>query len=236
MMTPAEMVEFHLQRSMSCARTVLEAQAAGNFPLAELNARQLFKNRLMVGLLTWRLGGDPRTAITDAVAGFLAGRQILRQMDPGAKIDHLVPLESALVVAYLIDKQPEYPPDATADEEHDAYERRLDLLLAAAVRGQVDPVAVDAAVAELAARKRCKLAADSYRTYFQILGAQQGELDDLVRAAEKLYGKRARDSFYSGGEATDGGGPDNPHVVDYRLAAVLKKVGYQGESVHRWRW
>lgn len=189
-----------------------------------------------VGLLTWRLGGNPRSAIEESVAGFIAVRQVLRQLDPAADVDHALLLPNALLVASLIDEQPEYSPDALARDEHDGYERPLDWLLVAATRGPVDAAEVEVAIAELGARKRCKLAADTYRTYFQILGgAPQAELDGLVRAAEKLYAKRARDSFYSPGQ-TDGGGPDNPHVVDYRLAAVLEKVGYQGESIHRWRW
>jgi hypothetical protein len=239
MMTPVEMVQFFTGRATSSAKALLAAQASGNFDLALLNARQLFKARLMCALLRWRLGDDPRSDAEEAISNLAAGRSVLRQLSPDTAVDPMIPLEKALIIATLLDKPIDVPPGASASSDSEAYERKLDWLLAYAVRGQIpEGAALGSAMAELSGRKRCRLAAETYQAYFAILrGKSDGAtLDPLVAGAEALYKQRARDSFYSGGEQTDGGGPDNPHVVDYRLAAVLKKVGYRGESIHRWRW
>ena len=232
MMTPAEMVKFHIERSMSAAKAMLAAQAAGNFALAAQNARQLFKNRLMTGLLTWRLGGDSRSAVEEAVAGFVAGRHVLQQIDPGAKVDQVLPVPNALLVAFLVDKDPESSPDVAQSDEHDACERRLDWLLVVG-----DPREGGSRRGGRRGRRaRVKEALQARGRHLPHLlrdpapCAAGGPAERPGPDGRGALRQRARDSFYSGGEATEGGGPDNAYVVDYRLAAVLKKVGTRARA------
>jgi hypothetical protein len=41
----------------------------------------------------------------------------------------------------------------------------------------------------------------------------------------RLFAKRIKDAFYADSEQTEGGGSDDPLVVDYRLAVALKRAG-----------
>jgi len=93
-------------------------------------------------------------------------------------------------------------------------------------------------LAKLYKSKRYLLAAQTYNLYFDVLNCSEETLkvQDVIVIAEKLYRKRASNGFFSGGNAIEGGGPDNDIVVDYRLAAILKKINYQGSSIHCWNW
>ena len=50
------------------------------------------------------------------------------------------------------------------------------------------------------------------------------EFDDCIKLGHELYNKRKSDSFFSGGEQTEGGGEDNQYVDDYRLQAIIEKI------------
>jgi hypothetical protein len=115
-------------------------------------------------------------------------------------------------------------------------ESQMDGVMGAALRRGWDQGTWDAAMAVLRRSKRAALACDTYALYQRLLQANANEVDSLVRQAEVLFRKRARNGFYGGGPQTQGGGPDNDFTVDYRLAAILKKLGYTGETIHLWRW
>ena len=84
--------------------------------------------------------------------------------------------------------------------------------------------------------KGTRLAVETYSTYRALLRAPQAESGGLVDLATRLFRKRTNDRFFSGGDQTEGGGPDNAITADYRLAAVLKKIRYADENPHRWDW
>ncbi|KAF0173171.1 MAG: hypothetical protein FD160_3503, partial [Caulobacteraceae bacterium] len=58
----------------------------------------------------------------------------------------------------------------------------------------------------------------------------------LVRKAEDNWLKRKTNRFFEESDSRDGHGDYNELYVDIYLAAVLRKIGWQGESVHRWKW
>jgi hypothetical protein len=76
-------------------------------------------------------------------------------------------------------------------------------------------------------------------TFLQLLGLRPSEQspDELVKVADTNWAKRKGDKFFSdGGPAFFGRGVMNDIYVDIYLAAVLQKIGWQGESMHRWKW
>jgi hypothetical protein len=91
---------------------------------------------------------------------------------------------------------------------------------------------------KLSIKRRQALAAKSYKTYLALLDRLHdlSLTDDLVREAEQNYNRRSKDPFYEGGPTYMGGGPDNPYVVDFTLAAILKFIDWPGESIHKLRW
>ena len=53
----------------------------------------------------------------------------------------------------------------------------------------------------------------------------------MIRQYEKFYDGRYRET----GDY-EGGSMDNPYIVDWQLAAILKKQNWAGDSIHFWRW
>lgn len=84
--------------------------------------------------------------------------------------------------------------------------------------------------------KNSELSATTYLTYAKLLQASAAEQQNIVDQAIALFQQRAKNSFFSGSDAAEGGGPYNSLAVDYRLAAIMKKVGCSKETIHRWRW
>jgi len=65
--------------------------------------------------------------------------------------------------------------------------------------------------------------------YKELLFTEDAEkVEPIVRQLEKLFLKRKKNPYYSGGELTEGGGPSNDVTVDYRLGAILKFKSFKG--------
>jgi hypothetical protein len=79
---------------------------------------------------------------------------------------------------------------------------------------------------------------ESTRTYLMLLGELRSDapVDELVTRADGLWLRRAKERYFDELSARDGYGEFNDIFVDYTLGAILKKIGWQGESVHRWIW
>lgn len=107
--------------------------------------------------------------------------------------------------------------------------------LGRALWGCWDQAKWDAAMQVFQQNKRTSLVCETYAMYERLLKTPANEAEPLVREAEILFRKRAKNGYLSGAQ-TEGGGSDNAHTVDYRLAAILKKIGYSGETIHLWRW
>lgn len=190
--------------------------------------------RFHSALLLWRRGDSPRDYAEQGV-------NILEDNVPGLLRD--VPemtvssfhLEVGGVFAFLIGR-PYF--HALRPEEIDYPDGRLTVHLLHALEGRLDRPAMEAELEAFAQTKKHALSVKTYRNYFDLLDrAEAGQpFDDLVELGGMLYDKREKDAFYSGGPALEGGGPGNGDLVDYSLGAVLKHIGYQGASVHAWRW
>ena len=199
--------------------------------LATLNIGQRFKCHLMQGLIQWRHEtASPVTALRAAVQSIYEGFDVLKSMPPSDLKDDL-PTECASLVAYLVDL-PAPPIDVAALDS----DRLLVAALAEGMQGGINETLWNKGLGKLQKNKRAALAIETFTTYAKLIITPPQEADDLVRYASELFKKRARDSFYAGGDQTSGGGPDNAHTLDYFLAAVLKKIGYSGDNIHLWRW
>jgi len=224
-MTPQQMFEFFGQQALRTQRGVEAATAAGNAALLALNYRQRFKAHVMQGLLAWRCGlGSPVAPFQEAVGAWRAGAMALA----GGDLAEL-PLERASFIAFLIGEPPPPPATLTAD-------RLLDAALAGELHGRVNDEDWQRGLTELQKIKGSDLAAETYQTYGQLLRAAPETRESLIAQATALFNKRGKNGFFSGGDQTEGGGPDNEFVTDYRLAAILKKLAYTGDSPHRWKW
>lgn len=200
------------------------------------NLWMIVKDFIDISLHEWRRGNAP---LVDMNAGLVAADTLVAAIDEyGAQHDDYADVDFRLIesCAYLANRGFRWRlPMAAIDRNADV---ALSDLLNRALRDEPYEEGLDALFDKLASNKRRALAVASYRTYFALLdGKAAAECrDELVKQADANYHRRARDSYYSSGPEYRGGGPDNPYAVDIELACVLKKIGWEGDSIHRWLW
>jgi hypothetical protein len=233
-MNPQESLDFFATQLARSKKGFEVAQTSRNLQLAALNTRQMFKGHLMCGLIKWRQGESPVRHFEDAVRVVSESSELLRSWDSSFEPIENLPSSRAALLASLLGLSFGIGSPEKANLAADVH---LDYLLAE-TRAAAEMQQALVIVARLLEGKNTALAGETYQAYFEILSAQPGteELTALVEKAEALFTKRGRDAFFSGGDQTEGGGPDNVLVVDYRLGVALKKVGYRGPSIHAWVW
>ncbi|NWB95771.1 hypothetical protein HX882_07720 [Pseudomonas gingeri] len=215
----------------------INAQQSGNYQMLAFTSRQLFKSQLILGLMVWRHGENPRPYLEKAVDRALTSIAAMTALNAQTVPERDFLVENLKTIAFLVDK----PMAVEADYQLiEAPDRRLDCLLASEINTDKKSnsyTLIDAEISKLRKKTTAQLAAETYQTYFELLHESNAKnIDKKVKEVEKLYLRQASDSFYSGGEKTEGGSLDNGSVVDYRLAAILKKINYHGSSIHRWGW
>lgn len=203
------------------------ARSNGNVQLLALNARQSFKAHLMCGLILWRQGEDPRKHMEGALKAVTDAKRTINSDSVQ------LPESKAMLVASLLGAS--YDFNLLDDESPDG---ALDRCLSVCAEQSDSTVAAAAIAAFKKQGLRTELLIQSYSAYFSIRKpeATPAERQGLVKHSEQLFKRRATDAYYRGGEQTEGGGPDNGLVVDYRLALVIKQAGMEPESEHSWRW
>jgi hypothetical protein len=226
-MTATEMIAFFGEQAEDAIYGISAAKKKQSFELAVLNVNEQFKCYLMQGLIQWRNQVDsPKAALLQAVENFVAGVELIESMRGSGAVAELC-FERASIVAYLVGVAIDSPAGTELSSD-----RKLDSLIGNWLHtGELD----QEYELHLASLSGEKLASQTYRAYFELMSGD-GNSNDTVVTACKLFDQRKRDSFFSGGDQTEGGGSDNAFTVDYRLAALCKKINAPLDSVHRWRW
>ena len=224
------MVDLFAQQVLRASRGLDIAVSTRNYQLAALNVRQKFKAFLMQALITWRLGQKPNEPMEAAVETVAIGLEMLKQIDPAMNRYHDIPVELSTFAAFLVGC--DHP---LVDVEQLNDERKLDGLLGNALLGGFDVASWNKVIRSFSESCRSKVAINSYRLYGELLG---GTVDATVgeREGERLFAARKSDEFFSGAEQTEGGGEDNLVTVDYRLGALLKRLGQVSGGLHVWKW
>ncbi len=232
-MTPRQMAEFFVEQGELFHQGMVETADLSPEELV-FSAAETFKAKAVAGLILWRHGlSDPRDQLGEAVA---TARQFLEGKGSQARNVTEFPIASACYLAELCSQ----PWAAMRDliggaiprpTRLVATEQSLDGTLLDAMGGASLPHSWPDGVAN-----KPSLLVLSYRCYGTLIRARPEQRQPLVREAETLFRKRRRDGYYSGGSQLHGGGPDNDHVVDFVLAAVLKHIGASALSIeHGWR-
>jgi hypothetical protein len=227
-MTCDQMVNFCHEQAESWRRAAESAAKSSNCEDAAPLVVQSALQSLLEGLIRWRVNiGSPVPALQDMVRQIRGSLEVLRSMPVRAGVVSA----QATVIAFLVNEAPVGPDTGVL-----AADCLLDAALGYALRDRWDHPTWKGGLGELQSSEHTALSAETYSTYYRLLRAQSDEVDGLVARAVVLFEDRRDDPFYMGGPQTEGGCVDNDVVVDYRLAAVMKKIGYQGENIHRWRW
>jgi len=225
------------------ARINVEVIGRGDYPLAYRNMASSLETHFDTALLRWRRGESP---VADMQRALLTSRKMLAaitdwQLDDETLNGYGYTWNLVRYISFLLDQ-----PVALLEERlvrirqsiSKAADVALDFHILDALEGREWRENLPAPFERLASRKRQMLAVETYRTYFDILDTDGDveAIEPLVRIAEANFKKRSRDGFYSGGPTFMGGGPDNPYVVDFVLSAILKKVDWTGDTIHKWKW
>jgi len=230
-MTAEQMIAFHHERAERKTQFLEASKASSNLDHAAFLIRGAFRDRVMEGLIRWRTDmGSPVAAIRGAVQWVRESVDILRS-EHGATMESEIVLVNASILCFLVNETP-----IAFDTSVLKMDCLLDAAFSRALRDQWDDAMWAQGIAELQNETRCALCIETYSTYHRLLRNEGGDVEKLVERATALFEKRRDDEFYIGGPQTEGGDLDNTVTVDYRLAAALKKLSYNNENQHRWRW
>ncbi len=228
-MSTMEMLELFDKQASRGEKGLSVAEKTSNYQLAAMNCRQIFKCRLMQGLIAWRLGDDPSSHLSSAVEGHQRGVSVMRSIQPESVVGDTSSSRVGFVASLVgIDFSPSDFDNANADV-------LLDCVLGKALNGEWDEENWDKGMRELR-DSGSALAVDTYSLYRQLFTSESADFQALVEEGGRLFDLRKSDAFFSGGDQTDGGGSDNAITVDYRLAALCKNRRVASESIHLWRW
>lgn len=233
-MTSTEMIDFFgtgLERSQN---GIVIGKQKGNFHLVSLNYRQGFKCRIMQGLICWRIKeGSPVQYFSNAVDIANTAVEDLRSLGSKNIADDFY-IEIASIISSLVNKPfelPQYSPKGIV------FDRLLSFELTHSLHGKNNEAEWNSITNSQKPNKRISLCLETYKIYHELIfNKDKNKTAVLVKQAEELFLKRKNDSFYSGGGGIEGGGPDNNVTIDYRLAAILKFISYDGGTMHKWIW
>ena len=204
-----------------------------NYVWAAQNLKQAADAHIELGLLHWRRGIDPRKDFEGAFRACSALDELVKK--------HLLPkddLDLSLVYAalFLMGRPAgiDYVDVAACTEfRWPAYQYRLVNALHDVAPTERLTKLVDGYLATNNA-----LPDKIFEAYFQLLGLRPSKLDmeERVRRARSTWVERRREALAPEGRPLDGHGVMNDLYVDIYLAAVLKKIGWVGHTVHAWTW
>lgn len=227
-MTVNEMIEFLEEDSLESIELVEKGFVDNNFRIVNGNANTVISNVIQISLLIWRSDGDPGDRISrlmDLIPGFIDKSL---NVNPVSARDCPLDLFDTIYAAYLIDRR--HPPvDLTVLKE----QPKITGFFGNVLMGYADiadwPQYRDA----IPKNKRYDLARRINELYSGLL-AGSVSAEDGVRLGEQLWAEREHNTFFD--TDTGGFGKDNETMVDYKLGAILKKIGSTVPTVHAWRW
>lgn len=238
-MTTSQMLEMFREASERGANFGPDAVRHGNWPIAIFNNNTESRGHFMRALIGWRTGElDPRADLEATVAAAERGVELVRSNDVGPLRAMLHPVPGAYAALLtgapapaVFDEFRRYevwpPPKGLSPD------RSLDAALVAALTRNVEPDLAEA-LAALERRSRTRLLAETFGTYFELARLDPRAAEPaavLARRAAQLFERRGRNAYYAGGIDYEGGGPDNPYVPDFRLAAIWQARGFPRAAV-----
>lgn len=227
-MTVSQQLEWLGARVRKLADLIQLATDDGDYDRICSGAKNRTSNCMSLALLLWRLGKDPSPVFVELVRGVESASLILEELDSSINPMSILPWVDAAYGASLTGLK--IPPLNL--EVLDNYVV-ADGFFGNVLMGHADiadwPQFRDA----IPKNKRYDLARRTNEFYAGLL-AGSVSAEDGVRLGEQLWAEREEDTFFDTG--TGGCGDDNEMMVDYKLGAILKKIGSTVPTVHAWRW
>lgn len=232
--------ERHIDNRLWQIKCIREATSSlledRNFAWLTFNLESLPCLYIDMAMLKWRTSMDPRPDLHLAYSAYLELKAFHADKTPNRPTR--VEWDICTVAFSLLDRSVAFLP--LPEEDFDipgfAQARFLSLLL----QGQKPSERHASAVQKTIDERGDQLWVKSFATYLKLLGYTDTvqEIDELVNEAESNYLKRATDRIYQDEHfVRDGGGKENNKLyVDIVLGAILKKIDWTGQSIHKWIW
>jgi len=206
--------------------------AQGNIAKVAQNMRSIVEHQINLGLLHWRHGLDPRPDFQAAQKTYQNITDILAEHDLRPANAGALEIFYIAMAAMGETYTPKFLYLDTPNRRWPLYRNHLIHLLH---EERMGPELEKDLPKNL---KKSGLVDQIYTTFFQLLGDIPTDLsqDELVKQAEINWTNRRTNRWFSDSDSYEGSGDFNDLYVDIQLAAVLRKVGWQGESIHKWQW
>ncbi len=231
-MSPLEMSIFAAEEAENSLANLNLPKVQSRPELLELNLRLAAESFLMSGLIDWRHQlADPREKLRRAYNVCKDAVETLIECTSLTPICERFRFYDFAILAKLLDL--EIPASCIAVLRSclatTTIDARLDYALAVTLSGTEN--VLGRTVTEGTYSKRQLLLKETYSAYCDVLAGDE----NAIRRAEENFARRRSDGYFAGGPEIEGGGLDNLHVVDYRLAAIFKMARCKIESIHALR-
>lgn len=208
-------------------------QQIGEKPeLAAMNSAQLSMTFFELGVLNWREGKDPRPEFISAGEWYDKAWALTPDEDKIGIAYSMGPIDT---VQYLVGRPARlafvWPEHAESEYVPFKYE------IAFRLHDRAVPAELKA-FNDGEARRTNYVICRSFMTYRKLLD-YKGDgfgLNALIAEAEQNWLDRKKDRRLRDADVILGGKLSNDSVVDFELGAILKKLNWQGESIHKWQW
>jgi len=255
-MSPSEMLDFFREQIDIFSLGLNESIKNKNYYHAVDCLNEKLKSALMSGLIQWRHEIDSPIKNLDKCISFSQeAYEILPSMDKNAthwkNFNFCIPIFVSILLGKKADGDFRKMILDLAEWRSAANQHSNTILETALIikfEKLTNPAEWDDIIKHLSKRKRMTLMRESFENYMLLIdAAHKGDsetMNERVHAGIKLFEKRDKDGFYSGGLPIYGGGPDNEHVVDFILASIVQhcRVKYKNSSnvtvnsIHLWNY
>ncbi len=236
MLPPSELLEYR-DENVKIAKSIglKAATRSKSYHHACRTALSVLFDRLFQALLTWRhFNQDPRKYLVLALSDYFDCWKVAEKLG-GEDAKHTdANSELLFLIAFLLDR----PAPFTLNLNDMQAPTLVDGVIANWLYGAWDESQWDRGMQGVVqlGEKRTKLFVATHENYRECVFSSIEQLPKLFDRGDSLFKKRVKNSFYGDGPPTEGDNGYNDLVPDYILAAIAKKRGYQGDSVHLWRW
>lgn len=229
-------IGFLRRRVNSLPQTLALVKSEGKLNLVLMNYGRWAQAHFEIGIIQWRQGEDPRPEFATGLDVIEQGMAEAVASDAGPRDIDRLKLWIAQPIACLMNRTLPVLHGTTGINEELPADTASDLL-GEALFDRPYRDQLPALMKALARRKPEHLALLTAQNQFALLDAMgdDARIAELAAEGDTLYLRRAKDAYFEPAIIL-GGGPDNPIMLDWQLAAILKKVGFKGDSPNRWLW
>lgn len=204
-----------------------------NYVWAAHNCKAAAEAHIDLALLRWRQGQDPRHNFGGAIEAFVNLNGIVQSHGLSKGDFDMSPVYAAMFLMNMGATVAYFDEVSYETKRWPCYQCRIVHVL-----HDREPSAGLAKLAESHLARNDELPERIFEAYAQLLGLHPSKMDvdERVRRAKSTWAERKRDELVTDGPPWDGHGPMNDVYVDIYLAAILKKIGWKGHTIHAWLW